>query len=66
VPPDLNTVAGYDLAQFKTLMRTGRTPGGNELGLMKEVALNDLKHLTDAEIELLHAYLTARAKKLGT
>jgi mono/diheme cytochrome c family protein len=66
VPPDLNTVAGYDLGQFKTLMRTGRTPGGNELGLMKEASLNDLKHLTDAEIEVLHAYLVARAKKLGT
>jgi cytochrome c553 len=66
VPADLNVVAGYDLAQFKTLLRTGTTPGGNPLGLMKEVAVNDFKHLTDAEIESLHAYLTARAKKLGT
>jgi cytochrome c553 len=65
-PPDLNVAAGYSLDQFKTLLRTGNTPGGNKLGLMKEVAVNDFKHLTDAEIEALHAYLVARAKKLGT
>ena len=63
--PDLRVAAGYDLEQFKTLMRTGRTPAGKELGLMKEVAELDFVHMTDAEIEALHAYLTARAKKLG-
>ena len=65
-PPGLEAVAGYNLDQFTALMRKGETPGGNELGMMKEVALNDLKHLTDAEIAALHAYLVARAKKLGT
>ena len=63
--PDLNVAAGYDAAQFRTLMRTGRTPSGKDLGLMSEVARNDFSHLTDAEIDALHAYLVARAKRLG-
>ena len=64
--PDLNLVAGYDAAQFKALMRTGRPPSGKDLGLMSEVARNDFRHLTDAEIDGLYAYLLARAKNLGT
>jgi mono/diheme cytochrome c family protein len=64
--PDLSIAAGYGAEQFKTLMRTGNTPAGNKLGLMKEVSVNDLRHLTDAEIEALHRYLQARAKKLGS
>ena len=63
--PDLNVVAGYDAAQFRTLMKTGRPPSGKDLGLMSEVARNDFSHLTDAEIDALYAYLTARAKRLG-
>ena len=63
--PDLSVAAGYDSAQFRTLMKTGRTPSGKDLGLMSEVARNDLSHLTDAEIDALHAYLAARAKRLG-
>ncbi|HYD38364.1 MAG TPA: c-type cytochrome [Allosphingosinicella sp.] len=65
-PPDLSVSAGYDLAQFTTLMRTGQTPSGKKLGLMEFVARNDLKHLTNAEIDALHAYLAARAKRLGS
>ena len=63
--PDLRVASGYDLVQFKTLMRTGRTPSGKDLGLMKEVAEQDFVRMTDPEIEALHAYLTARAEKLG-
>jgi mono/diheme cytochrome c family protein len=63
--PDLNVAAGYDGAQFRTLMKTGRPPSGKDLGLMSEVARNDFSHLTDAEIDALHAYLVARAKRLG-
>lgn len=66
VAPDLNLAAGYDLAQFTRLLRTGETPSAKPLGLMKEVALNDFRHLTDGEIAALHAYLEARAKKLGS
>jgi mono/diheme cytochrome c family protein len=65
-PPDLNVAAGYDLAQFTALMRTGLTPSGKKLGLMEAVAKNDLTHLNDAEIAALHAYLVARAKRLGS
>jgi mono/diheme cytochrome c family protein len=63
--PDLSVAAGYDAAQFRTLMKTGRPPSGKDLGLMSEVARNDFSHLTDAEIDALHAYLVARAKRLG-
>jgi mono/diheme cytochrome c family protein len=65
VTPDLRVAAGYDPAQFRTLLRTGRTPSGKALGLMKEVAVNDFSHFTDAEIDAIHAYLQARAKRLG-
>lgn len=65
-PPDLNVVAGYNAEQFRTLLRTGNTPGGNKLGLMAEVSRNDFRYFNDAEIDALYAYLTARAKKLGS
>ncbi len=63
--PDLRVAAGYDAAQFRTLMRTGRPPTGKDLGLMTVVSRDDFSHLTDAEIDALHAYLVARAKRLG-
>jgi mono/diheme cytochrome c family protein len=63
--PDLAAAAGYDLAQFRTLLRTGRSPDGRDLGLMARVARSDLAYLTDAEIEAVHAYLVARAKRVG-
>jgi mono/diheme cytochrome c family protein len=63
--PDLRVAAGYDAAQFRTLMRTGRPPTGKDLGLMSQVARSDFSHLTDAEIDALYAYLVARAKRLG-
>jgi mono/diheme cytochrome c family protein len=62
--PDLRVAAGYDPAQFRALMRTGRPPTGKDLGLMTTVSKNDFNHLTDAEIDALHAYLAARAKRL--
>ena len=64
--PDLNLAGGYDLAQFKALLRTGRPPSGKKLDMMEEVAVKDFVHLTDAEIAALHAYLEARARKLGS
>jgi cytochrome c553 len=65
VTPDLSIAGAYDLDQFKTLLRTGKTPGNKKLVLMKEVAEKDFVHLNDAEIESLHGYLRARAEKLG-
>ena len=64
--PDLRIVAGYDPAQFRVLMRTGRPPDGRDLGLMTTVGRDDFSHLTDAEIDALYAYLIARAKRLGS
>lgn len=61
--PDLSIVGAYDYDQFRTLLRTGKTPGNKKLGLMKEVAEQDFVHLTDGEIRQLHAYLQARAQK---
>ena len=60
--PDLSIAGAYDLAQFRILMRTGRAPGGRDLGLMAEVARQDFSQLTDEEIAALHAYLRARAE----
>ena len=64
--PDVRIAAGYDAVQFRTMMRTGRPPTGRDLGLMSTVAKNNFSHLTDAEIDALHAYLVARAKRLGS
>ncbi len=63
--PDLSIAGAYDYEQFRTLLRTGRTPGNKKLGLMKEVAEKDFVHLTDAEIRQLHDYLKARAEKMS-
>jgi mono/diheme cytochrome c family protein len=63
--PDLSVAAGYDPAQFRALMRTGRPPDGRDLGLMATVSKDDLSNLTDDEIDALHGYLTARAKRQG-
>jgi mono/diheme cytochrome c family protein len=64
--PDLRVAAGYDPAQFRILMRTGRPPDGRDLGLMTIVGKSDFSHLTDGEIDSLYAYLAARAKRLGS
>jgi len=63
-PPDLAIVGAYDLAQFRTLMRTGIPPGGRDLGLMKEVSERDFAYYSDEEIGQLHAYLRARAQRV--
>jgi cytochrome c553 len=63
--PDLALVAAYDQAQFVRLMRTGASPSGRDLGLMREIAQNDTRLLTDEEIAVLYAYLRARADRVG-
>jgi len=62
-PPDLAVAGAYDLAQFRTLMRTGVPPGGRDLGQMKEVAQRAYASLSDEEVGQLHAYLRARAER---
>lgn len=64
-PPDLAVAGAYDLAQFRTLMRTGRPPDGRDLGLMKEVAERDFSSYRDEEVAQLHAYLRARAERVS-
>lgn len=63
--PDLAIAGAYDLAQFRTLLRTGVPPGGRDLGLMKEVAVHDLSRLNEEEVGQLHAYLIARAERVS-
>lgn len=62
--PDLLVAGAYDLDAFKALLRTGATPDGRRLGLMREVAEIDLNVLRDDEIEALHGYLVARAERM--
>jgi mono/diheme cytochrome c family protein len=59
--PDLAITLGYDRAAFTRLMRTGRGIGDRDLGLMSSVARDRFALLTDAEVDALHEYLTARA-----
>ena len=63
VAPDLAVVLAYDPARFRTLLRTGTPVGNRPLTLMAEVARSDFRALTDAEIDGIHAYLTARARQ---
>ncbi len=65
LPPSLDIVAGYELDQFRRLMRTGVPRDGRNLGIMTDVARKDLRHLTDEEIAALHGYLRARAAARG-
>lgn len=58
--PNLEIVGSYQPEDFKRLMRTGKPPGGRDLGIMTETARDDLKVLTDAEIADLYAYLYGR------
>ena len=62
--PGLDVAAAYSPEQFRTLMRTGVAPHGRDLAMMREAALQDLRHYTDAEIDQIHAYLVARAARV--
>jgi mono/diheme cytochrome c family protein len=63
--PDLTVARAYDLAAFRTLMKTGASLTGRDLGLMSTSAKIRYSALTDAEVEQLHAYLLARARKVA-
>jgi len=58
-PPLRQMGQAYSLADFQTLMRTGKAMGNREVGEMSSVARGDLSHMTDAEIEAIHSYLNA-------
>lgn len=59
--PDLRIVAAYSADDFARLMRTGTAMGDRKLGMMREVAQDNLSHLTDGEIAALYEYLHALA-----
>lgn len=61
VPPLAAAVAGYSLADFTRLMRTGVGAGGRDLGLMSIIAKENLHALTDGEIAAIHAEMTKEA-----
>ncbi len=60
--PDLRMAAAYDPQQFTKLLRTGIAAGDREVSLMSEVARGRYRHLTDAEIAAIHAYLRRLAE----
>jgi len=64
VSTDLAIAGAYDVEQFTKLLREGLAPSGKDLGLMRQVALRDFKHLRDDEIAGVHAYLAERARRL--
>ena len=58
-PPVALMAQAYPLEDFRHLMRTGEGMGGRDLGLMSEAASMDFSHMTDGEIEAIHAYLNS-------
>jgi cytochrome c553 len=63
--PDLRVVAAYDLGAFRTLMRTGKAPGGRRTEDMSMIAPANFSNLTDDEIDAIYDYLTVRWKALA-
>lgn len=61
--PDLIVAGAYDLEQFRTMLRTGVSPSGKDIGLMGRIARRDFKYLKDDEIDAIHAYLVTRAER---
>ena len=63
--PDLRMVAAYSPEAFTRLLRTGVPLGDRKLEMMREVAVENLSQLTDAEIAALYAYLRALPERAG-
>jgi len=57
--PDLRVVAAYSPEAFVQLLRTGVPLGGRKLGVMAEVARDNLARFTDPEIAAIYTYLHA-------
>ncbi len=58
-PPLALMGQAYAPADFRKLLRTGKALGDRDLGLMSEIARDDLTHMTDTEIDAIHAYLNS-------
>ena len=63
-PPDLSIVASYERADFLKFMHTGKAAGNRELRMMSAVARVRINYLSDADLNALYDYLSARGKKL--
>jgi mono/diheme cytochrome c family protein len=55
--PPLAIAAAYSREEFVRLMHTGVALGGRELGLMSDVSRRRFVHMTDDELNALHAFL---------
>jgi mono/diheme cytochrome c family protein len=55
--PNLRVVAAYSPEAFVRLLRMGIALGERKLGTMREMAVEHLSYLTDAEIAALYRYL---------
>lgn len=63
--PDLiATMAGYDEADFRKLMREGAPIGGRDLRLMDDVARARFSQFSDEELGDLYVYLRFRSDRL--
>lgn len=58
-PPLALMGQAYSNEDFHTLLRTGVAMGNREAGLMSRVAREDFSHMTDNEIDAIHAYLNS-------
>jgi cytochrome c553 len=60
--PPLLIVKTYSLAEFKSFLKTGITRTGRDLpklgSIMGIVAIEQFSHMSDAEVEAIHAFLT--------
>lgn len=59
ITPDLVIVKAYNREDFGRLLHEGVAMGERELGMMREVALESLTHMSEQEITDLHAFLQA-------
>lgn len=64
--PDLLSAAVYSEEAFNTLLDEGKASDGRELGLMRLSGPKRFSVMTASERKALHAYLLARAEKVGS
>ena len=58
-PPLAPMGQAYSRDAFRQFLRTGKALGDRDVGLMTSVAREDLSHMTDPEIDAIHAYLNS-------
>ena len=58
-PPLAPMGQAYSRDAFRQFLRTGKALGDRDVGLMSAVAREDLSHMSDPEIDAIHAYLNS-------